>query len=79
MNGQQQINTAVSMIPAVGKVIGVIADEVWTELRTDREQGLETPSFNQHPVMRLFTEQIQFLASGDYSTAAQICKERAKE
>jgi len=54
-----------------------IADEVWEELRANNNGTI--PAFREHPVMRLFAEQIAFLAAGDYSAAAAICEEKKNQ
>ena len=54
-----------------------IADQVWEEIRARKSS---TTKFNEHPVIRLFAEQIAWLGThGDYSKAAQECEEKAKE
>jgi hypothetical protein len=54
-----------------------IADEIWDEIRAD-EKFMNTSTFNQHPVMRLFAEQFVHLTSGrDYSKASAICERKA--
>jgi hypothetical protein len=56
-------------------------DRVINKLQYEaRTLGHGTDWINQHPITRLFAEQIAFLSSPrDYSEAANICETQAKE
>lgn len=58
-----------------------LMDEIWKE---EKEVGGGTEFVNTHPVVRLFAEQISFLAVKennyrDYSEAYKICQEKSDE
>ncbi len=49
---------------------------IWEEAR---EQGQGTDYVNNHPIVRLYAEQMSFLCRADYSKSYQTCLERAKK
>lgn len=54
-----------------------IAEEIWKEEEV-RKGG--TQAFNNHPVMRLFAEQIYFLTqTRSWEEAYKICQEKADD
>jgi hypothetical protein len=49
---------------------------VWTEAR-EQEQG--TDYVNNHPIVRLYMEQMSFLCRADYSESYKTCLEKSKK
>ena len=49
---------------------------IWEEAR---EQGQGTDYVNNHPIVRLYVEQISFLCRADYSASYKTCLEKSKE
>jgi hypothetical protein len=48
---------------------------IWEEAT---EQGQGTDYVNNHPIVRLYVEQMSFLCRADYSASYRICLERSK-
>ena len=51
-------------------------DLLWLEAR---EQGQGTDYVNNHPVVRLYMEQMTFLCRADYSQSYKTCVEKSKK
>ncbi|MDH4258606.1 MAG: hypothetical protein OEV50_07305 [Candidatus Aminicenantes bacterium] len=49
---------------------------IWEEARG---QGQGTGYVNNHPIVRLYIEQMSFLCRADYSKSYQACLERSKK
>jgi hypothetical protein len=49
---------------------------IWEEAR---EQGEGTDYVNNHPIVRLYMEQMSFLCRADYSESYRVCNERLKK
>ena len=50
-----------------------VINKVWDEAR---EQGQGTDYVNNHPIVRLYIEQLQFLSRSDWNESYKICKEK---
>jgi len=48
---------------------------IWQEAN---EQGQGTDYMNNHPIVRLYVEQMTFLCRADYSASYRACLERSK-
>jgi hypothetical protein len=48
---------------------------IWEEAT---EQGQGTDYVNNHPIVRLYVEQMSFLCRADYSASYRTCLERSK-
>jgi hypothetical protein len=48
---------------------------IWQEAN---EQGQGTDYVNNHPIVRLYLEQMSFLCRADYSSSYKTCLERSK-
>ena len=49
---------------------------IWEEAT---EQGQGTDYVNNHPIVRLYMEQMSFLCRADYSASYKTCLERSKK
>ena len=49
---------------------------IWLEAR---EQGQGTDYVNNHPIVRLYMEQMSFLCQADYSKSYKTCVEKSKK
>jgi len=49
---------------------------IWLEAR---EQGKGTDYVNNHPIVRLYMEQMSFLCQADYSQSYKTCVEKSKK
>ncbi|MGD0627401.1 MAG: hypothetical protein ABSB32_22205 [Thermodesulfobacteriota bacterium] len=49
---------------------------IWEEAR---EQGQGTDYVNNHPIVRLYVEQMSFLCRADYSASYRTCLEKSKK
>ena len=49
---------------------------IWAEAR---EQGKATDYVNNHPIVRLYMEQMSFLCQADYSASYKTCVEKSKK
>ncbi len=49
---------------------------VWEEAN---EQGKGTDYVNNHPIVRLYLEQMSFLCRADYSASYRTCQERSQK
>jgi hypothetical protein len=49
---------------------------IWHEAN---EQGQGTDYVNNHPIVRLYVEQMSFLCRADYSASYRTCLERSKK
>jgi hypothetical protein len=49
---------------------------IWEEAT---EQGQGTDYVNNHPIVRLYVEQMSFLCRADYSASYRTCLERSKK
>lgn len=59
------------------KSLAEVLDRIWEEAR---EQKKGTDFVNQHPITRLYAEQISFLSqSRDWIEAYKICEEKGGE
>ena len=51
-------------------------ETLWEEAN---EQGQGTDYVNNHPIVRLYLEQMNFLCQADYSESYRICREKCKK
>ncbi len=60
------------LVHHLSKAMGLIWEEA-----TEQEQG--TDYVNNHPIVRLYVEQMSFLCRADYSKSYQACLERSRK
>jgi len=53
-----------------------VMELIWEEAG---EKGQGTDYVNNHPIVRLYVEQMSFLCRADYSASYKICLERSKK
>jgi hypothetical protein len=59
------------LVHSLSQAMGLIWEEA-------TEQGQGTDYVNNHPIVRLYVEQMSFLCRADYSASYRTCLERSK-